>query len=166
MKYPSFHDELASEESFYVNIFKPYIKSLGWDVIFLRYNNDVGIFDMMQRKYDIDAIVDTGSKNVSVSLKVVKKQYNNIFFETVSNCSTGTTGWGYYSAADYICYAMDAKEQYLLIFFKASDIRRLNIEQYPVAYGKTYINGRLVYETKGHLIPITNFENNIVKLDK
>jgi len=86
-----FEDDLALEERFYNDIFKPWLNSRGNDSIFIRFNSDNIVYEALQKKNDIDVVLDNGKENISLSLKTVRRIYDRIFFETISNCNT--TQW-------------------------------------------------------------------------
>jgi hypothetical protein len=119
---------------------------------------------MLQKKFDIDIVTDNGKKNSTVSLKVRRQYYPDIFFETVSNCTKCTPGWGIYSMADFVCYCMPKDNKWLLIFFTIQDIKNLDITRYPIRYGSTYVKGRLAYKTEGRVIPLADFKNRVISI--
>jgi len=156
-----FKDDIFLEERFYNEIFKPWLNGRGNDSIFIRYNTNNIIYETLQKKHDIDIVLDNGKENITLSLKTVRKIYNRIFFETISNCNKETPGWGYYSKADQIIYSMgDFQNGFISKAFKISDIIILNINEYPKGYGRTFNNeNELLYETEGRLIPFKDFKH-------
>ena len=154
-----FEDDLQLEENFYNNIFKPWLNSRGNDSIFIRFNSQNIVYESLQKKYDIDIVLDNGKENITLSLKTVRNVYKKIFFETISNCNKGTPGWGYYSKADWIIYSMGG--------FTTGFISRafqlplsVEIEDYPKGYGETKNNsGEIIYKTEGRLIPWVDFKH-------
>ena len=85
-----FKDDLILEEKFYNKIFKPWLNGRGNDSVFIRFNSKNIIYENLQKRNDIDVILDNGEENLTLSLKTVRKIYDRIFFETISNCTTGT----------------------------------------------------------------------------
>jgi hypothetical protein len=148
------------EENFYNEFFKKWLLNKGYNPIWVYYDENNLTYKELQKKNDIDVIIDDGYKNISLSLKTVKAIYNDIFFETVSNCNKGTPGWGFYSKADYIIYTMGyATKNYKIYKFKISDILdQLNIEDYP----KRYVSTENKYKTEGRKIPLTAFKNKLI----
>ena len=163
-----FKDDLKLEEKFYNEIFKEWLNSRGNDSIFIRFNSDNIVYETLQKKNDIDIILDNGIENIALSLKTVRKKYNSIFFETVSNCTKQTRGWGYYSRADYIIYSMgDFDVGFDSIAFKISDVLKLDIEKYSIGYGKTFDkDNNLLYKTEGRIIPIKDINHSILFQNK
>lgn len=159
----NFYTALRQEEAFYNNYLKPYLKNKNIDSIFIRYSLEEKsiVYKFFQKENDIDCILDDKQKNFTVSLKVVSHNYNQIFFETISNTTKNTKGWGLYSKADYIVYAMKDKEHYRCIKFKKDDIlEKLDLTKYKVRYGETRDNnGKLLYKTEGVLIPLSDFKH-------
>ncbi|MCW7076399.1 MAG: hypothetical protein OCU18_03795 [Candidatus Syntrophoarchaeum sp.] len=157
-----FEDDLALEEKFYNDIFKPWLNSRGNDSIFIRFNSDNIVYEALQKKNDIDVVLDNGKENISLSLKTVRKIYDRIFFETISNCNTNTPGWGIYSKADWIVYSMgDFDNGFVCRCFKLDNI--VNIDNYSKAYGETRDRlGNLLYKTEGRLIPWSDFQHALL----
>lgn len=160
----SFKDDLKLEERFYIEIFKPWLNKQGRDSIFIRFNSDNIVYESLQKKYDIDVVLDDGEKNIALSLKTVRKKYDRIFFETISNCNKNTLGWGYYSRADWIIYSMGSFENgFSSIAFQISDIMKLDLENYNKGYGETKDSfGNLLYKTEGRLIPLKSFKHRVL----
>jgi len=159
-----FEDDLNLEEEFYNKVFKPWLNHRGNDSIFIRFNSNNIVYESLQKKNDIDIVLDNGKENISLSLKTVRKVYDRIFFETISNCNTGSAGWGIYSKADWIVYSMmrDLGNGFLCRAFRLSSIPA-QLEYYAKGYGKTMDrNGRLLYRTEGRLIPWTDFKHKIL----
>jgi len=156
----SFKEDYAIEENFYKTFFKQYLLNKGFNLIWIYYDEENIIHKELQKKNDIDLIIDNGKKNISLSLKTVNKIYENIFFETISNCNINTLGWGYYSKADYIIYTMGYEnKKYKIYKFKTNDIlNNLDLENYKIGYGYT---GNL-YKTEGRLIPLKDFKHEII----
>jgi len=158
-----FREDLKLEDDFYNLVFKPWLISRGNDSIFIRYESKNSIYSVLQRRYDIDVIVDTGRENIALSLKTVRRVRNDIFFETVSNCNTNSPGWGIYSKADWIVYSMgDFDNGFISWAFKLSSIPPV-IDKYPKKYGRTWDNkGRLLYKTEGYIIPLADFKHELL----
>lgn len=163
-----FKDDLNLETRFYNEIFKPYLNSRGNDSIFIHFNSNSIVYESLQKKHDIDIILDNGKENITLSLKTVRKIYSLIFFETISNCNKNTPGWGYYSKADWIIYSMgDFENGFISKAFKISALAQLNLENYKLGYGKTYNkNGQLLYKTEGRLIPWEDFKNTNLQINR
>ena len=156
----SFQEDLKFEEDFYYNIFRPWLDSQGTGSIFIHFNSGHIVYEALQKKDDIDVILDNRKENISLSLKTVRKKYDRIFFETISNTNTGSQGWGYYSKADFIVYSMKADNSFTAYCFKLLDIHILSLDQYQIAYGKTYDkSGNMLYKTEGRLIPLSDFKH-------
>lgn len=157
-----FEEDLKFEEQFYQKVFKPWLNSRNNDSIFIHFNSDNIVHEELQKKNDIDVILDNGAENFTLSLKTVRKIYQRIFFETISNCNTGSPGWGIYSKADFIVYSMGNFETgFISRCFKLKDIS--GIEKYPVAYGQTLDKaGNVLYKTEGRLIPWIAFTNKVL----
>ncbi|HHT9136515.1 MAG TPA: hypothetical protein ACFYEK_04635 [Candidatus Wunengus sp. YC60] len=155
-----FKDDLALEEQFYNDVFKPWLNSRGNDSIFIRFNSESIIYESLQKKNDIDIVLDNGVQNISLSLKTVRKTYNSIFFETISNCNTGSPGWGLYSKADFIIYSMCKPDgAFVCRCFKLDEIPSA-YEKYPQRYGETKDDfGKFLYKTEGRLIPWKDFKH-------
>jgi len=158
-----FKEDLALEEKCYKQIIKPLLILKKIDSIFIRYSKDESnlVYNTLQKKHDIDIVLDNEKKNFTISIKTVRKIYKYIFFETIKNTNTGAKGWGYYTLADYIFYVMlkeGSFDNYKLSVFKPETVRTLNINKYKKAYGKTYANNILLYATEGRLIPLTDFK--------
>jgi len=153
-----FNDDLALEEKFYDKVFKPWLNSRGNDSIFIRFNSDNIVYESLQKKNDVDVVLDNGKENISLSLKTVRRVYDRIFFETISNCNTGSSGWGIYSKADWIIYSMgNFRDGFISRRFKIIDIP--DFTSYPKRYGETKNKkGILLYKTEGRLIPWTDFQ--------
>ena len=137
----SFAKDLELEKKCWEKLIKPYFKNYSpWWV-----KNDL-------QSFDIDFILMKTRKKISFSLKVVRKMYNNIFFETVKNTNTKKSGWGFYSKADYICYVFNFPNDPKIIIFQKENILKLNLKEFPEAegYNSSYI-------TLGKLIPISKF---------
>lgn len=159
----SFKSDLKLEEEFYNKIFKKWLNSQGKDSIFIRFNSDNIVYESLQKKYDIDVVLDNGIKNISLSLKTRRKKYNDIFFETISNCNKNTQGWGYYSRADWIIYSMgDFKDGFISYAFTTKEVLKLDLKKYPIRYGETKDNGKLLYRTEGRIIPFRDFKHYIL----
>jgi len=158
-----FGSDLKLEEEYYNKVFKPWLNSRGNDSIFIRFNSNNIIYELLQKKNDVDIILDNGTENISLSLKVRRSCYNDIFFETISNCNKNTPGWGYYSKADFIVYSMgDFINGFLSILFNPADVKKLNLEKYKIQYGKTYNNNKLLYKTEGRIIPFSDFKHTLL----
>ncbi len=157
-----FRDDLNLEKKFYTQIFKPWLNSRGNDSVFIRFNAGSVVYESLQKKRDIDVILDNGRANVSLSLKTQRKKWPSIFFETISNCNKNTPGWGFYSAADWIIYSMgDFENGFVCRCFKLSAIQ--NPKNYPKGYGKTRsTTGQILYKTEGRLIPWEDFQHNLL----
>ena len=157
-----FKDDLKLEERFYNDVFKPWLNSRGNDSIFIRFNSNNIVYEALQKKNDIDVVLDNGKDNISLSLKTQRKIWSSIFFETISNCNTGTLGWGIYSKADWIVYSMgDFDNGFICRCFKLKDI--VNASKYRKAYGKTKDKlGKLLYQTEGRLIPWADFQHKLL----
>jgi len=157
-----FKDDLALEEKFYKEIFKPWLNGRGNDSIFIRFNSDNIVYEALQKKNDIDVVLDNGKENTSLSLKTVRKVYDRIFFETISNCNTSSPGWGIYSKADWIIYSMGEFDRgFISRSFKLNEIPLW--ENYQKGYGKTTDQyGKLLYKTEGRLIPWTDFRHHLL----
>jgi len=160
------------EANFYHKAYKHYLDFMGIDCIYVRYDDNSPIYQDLQKKNDIDIITDDGHKNMTISLKVVKAIYKQIFYETISNCNKNTPGWGIYSKADRIDYSMGdyskgfPTEFKLIQFTKDNILNVLNLTKYPKGYGETRdIFGNLLYRTEGCLIPIRDFEHEIIYLN-
>ena len=151
----SFKYDLNMEEEFFQKIFKPYLLGKKYNLIWIYYDENNVVYKDLQKQNDIDIILDTGEKNITLSLKTVRKNYKNIFFETISNCNTMSKGWGYYSKADFIIYTFGYPEKIESYKFKISDVLKLDIEKYSKGYGQT----EGLYKTEGRLIPLCDFEN-------
>lgn len=154
-----FNNDLKLEEKFYNEIFKPWLNSRGNDSIFIRFNSNSIIYEDLQKKNDIDVILDNGKENVTLSLKTVRKVYSKIFFETVSNNNKKTPGWGIYSKANYIIYSMgNFQKGFICRSFRLADVPEPN--NFPIGWGETRDKyGNLLYKTKGRLIPWSAFEH-------
>ena len=159
----TFKQDLNLEEQFYRKIFKPYLNSRNKDSIFIHFNSNSIVYQDIQKEHDIDIILDNGKENITISLKTRRKNYgNDIFFETVSNCNTGSLGWGYYSKADYIVYSIMLKNCISFVF-KLADVLVLDIKKYPKKYGQTRgFNNNLLYQTEGRIIPLHDFKHTII----
>lgn len=157
-----FEDDLKLEERFYNEIFKPWLNSEGNDSIFIRFNSNNIVYEALQKKNDIDVIIDNGKENISMSLKTVRGVYKQIFFETISNCNTNSLGWGIYSKADWIIYSMgDFTNGFICRSFKLNSIPYY--EEYKKGYGETKNKfGEVLYKTEGRLIPWADFEHHIL----
>lgn len=157
-----FEDDLAFEERFYNEVFKPWLNSRGNDSVFIRFNSSSIIYEDLQKKNDIDVVLDNGKENITLSLKTVRKVYDRIFFETISNDSKNTPGWGIYSKADFIVYSMGNFDSgFTSRSFRLCDIP--DVDSFPVGWGETRDrNGNLMYRTKGHLIPWTAFKHHVL----
>lgn len=155
-----FKQDLALEEQFYNNIFKPWLNSRGNDSIFVRFDSSNIIYESLQKKNDIDVVLDNGKENIALSLKTVRKVYGSIFFETISNCNTGSPGWGLYSKADFIIYSMRKSDNsFISRCFKITSIPHW--DDYPKGWGQTFDDfGQLMYKTEGHLIPWKDFKHH------
>ena len=155
-----FKDDLKIEERFYCDFFKPWLNSRGNDSIFIRFNSDNIIYEALQKKNDIDVVLDNGKENISLSLKTQRKIWPSIFFETISNYNTKTPGWGLYSKADFIIYSMMKTEGgFVCRCFKLEDIPAW--EKYPLRYGETRdCFGKILYKTEGRLIPWKDFKHH------
>jgi len=165
MKLANFHEDLALESRFY-RVVKKHYNEKGCDCVFLHYNGGKSMLEAMQRKHDIDVIVDDGIKNTTLSLKATRKPYPSIFFETISNCTTGTHGWGLDSEADEVCYGMQVDGNWFLLFFKLQQLRDI-YRRYPAYRSCTKNNkGEVLYETEGHPIPLSAFKKRIVKIEQ
>ena len=164
----SFSEDLKFERDFYHEIFKPWLNSRGNDSIFIHFDSKSIIYEALQKTNDIDVILDNKRKNISLSLKTVRKIYDRVFFETISNCATRSSGWGFYSQADWIVYSMgDFQAGFTSKCFKIKDIVKLSLEKYPKGYGKTYDrNNNLLYKTEGRLIPFTDFKHYVLFQDR
>lgn len=160
----AFSDDLKLEEDFYNRIFKPYLNSRNNDSVFIRFNSKNVVYESLQKEYDIDIVLDNGKDNITLSLKTVRKLYSQIFFETISNCTKGTLGWGYYSKADYIVYSMgDFVNGFFSVSFKTNDIIKIDVNNFKVGYGKTFSNsGKLLYKTEGRLVPLSKFKHIVL----
>jgi len=155
-----FKDDLQLEDDFHRKIFKPWLDSRGNDSIFIHFNSTNIVYESLQKKYDIDVVLDNGKENITLSLKTVRKVYPRIFFETVSNCTKNTPGWGFYSKADWIIYSMgDFRDGFISRAFKLP--LNVDIESYsPPKYGETKNNyNEILYETEGRLIPWNDFKH-------
>jgi len=152
-----FKDDLILEEKFYNKIFKPWLNGRGNDSVFIRFNSKNIIYENLQKRNDIDVILDNGEENLTLSLKTVRKIYDRIFFETISNCTTGTPGWGIYSKADWIVYSMgDFTKGLICKCFKIKNVP--DFQNYPIGYGETRDGSKnLLYKTEGRLIPWKDF---------
>jgi len=167
----SFSEDLDLEYKFYDKYFRKYLSDKGYGEIYIWWDDKNIIHQELQKKKDIDVVIENRAekKNISLSLKVVRHIYEQIFFETVSNIGKKTPGWGYYSQADWIVYAMgDYRNGFPSHFkihkFKKDDVLKLNINNYPIGYGKTYDSaGNLLYRTEGRLIPLSDFDNELIK---
>ena len=154
------NEDFKLEEDFYNRIFKNYLTSRNNDSIFIRFNSKNIIHQELQKKNDIDVILDNGQENITLSLKTVRKVYKQIFFETISNCTKGTPGWGYYSKADYIVYSMgNFDDGFYSLSFVTRDVLQLDIDAYKPGWGKTYEYDKLLYKTEGRLIPLKDFKH-------
>lgn len=113
-------------------------------------------------------MTDNTNTNNTISIKTTRKMYSSIFFETIKNTNTNEKGWGFYSKADYIFYTWTNYgvthnlNEYRIISFKLSDILKLDLYKYNVGYGFTKLNGKVIYKTKGRLIPIEDFKFKIL----
>jgi hypothetical protein len=161
-----FKEKNNIEQEFYDKYFSVYLKSKNYNVIFIRYTEqENSIYNKLQKLDDIDVIVDDGKKNISFSLKTVIPVYQNIFFETISNCSKDTPGWGFYSKADYIIYTWGFPENMRTISFKCADVLKLELKKYNTGYGYTHdVNGNLLYKTEGQLVPCKDFPHKEINL--
>lgn len=159
---------LNTETAFFNNVFAPIMKSYGLKVVFVHPSSVAfagslikRVFNSLQKNGDIDAIYDDGVTNTAISLKVRNIDYSDIFFETVSNTIKKTPGWGIYSQADKIWYAMRQvshfDDDYRIIIFSPTVIRELNLSVYPIKYGKTTIESSIAYRTEGVVIPLSDF---------
>jgi hypothetical protein len=156
----SFYDKLKYEEFFYNNYFKKFLVKLNYDVVFVRYNSSDFIYKEFQKKHDIDVIIDNGVRNISLSLKTTTYKPEYIFFEVVSNCNKNTEGWGYYSRADFIVNCFNyPKCNHVISFRKNKVLKLINERKYRIGYGKTYLNNKVIYKTKGFIIPLSDFEH-------
>jgi len=161
----NFNDDLKIEEEFYNKYFRQYLIDKRYDLIYIRYDDKNIIHKELQKKNDIDVIIDTGKTNISLSLKTVRNIYQTIFFETVGNENTGSKGWGYYSKADWIIYSMGNyinghfPDKFDIYKFKTEDILKLDIDNYQTVYGHTYSGRKLLYRTVGKKIPLADFNN-------
>jgi len=115
------------------------------------------VYEALQKKNDIDVVLDNGKENISLSLKTQRKIWPSIFFETISNCNTKTPGWGIYSKADFIVYSMMKPDGgFVCRCFKLDVIPDWG--KYPQGYGETRDRfGKTLYKTEGHLIPWKDF---------
>ena len=145
---------------------------MGIDCIYVRYDDNSIIYQNLQKKNDIDIITDDGHKNMTISLKCVRKIYPRIFYETISNCNKKTPGWGIYSKADVIVYSMGNYDHgfpmnfLLTVFHKEDILKTLDINKYPKGYGETRdFQGNLLYKTEGRLIPIKDFKHKPIYLN-
>ncbi|MEA1884925.1 MAG: hypothetical protein U9N62_10455 [Thermotogota bacterium] len=154
-----FKDDLQLEERFYSEVFKPWLNNRGSDSIFIRFNSDNIVYEALQKKNDIDVVLDNGKENISLSLKTVRRIYDRIFFETISNCNKNTPGWGFYSKADWIIYSMgNFRDGFISRRFQIKDVPDVN--NYCKGYGETKDKHEaLLYKTEGRLIPWIDFKN-------
>jgi len=157
-----FEDDLKLEDKFYDEVFKPWLNNRGNDSIFIRYNSKNIIYENLQKQNDIDVVLDNGKDNITLSLKTQRKIWPSIFFETISNCNTGSPGWGIYSKADYIIYSMgNFTDGFICRYFKLKSI--IDWEKYKKGYGETKgIYGQVFYRTEGRLIPWTDFKHSLL----
>lgn len=153
-----FQTDLKLEDRFYDEVFKKWLNNQNFDSIFVRFNSKNIIYETLQKKNDIDIILDNGKENITLSLKTQRKIWKSIFFETVSNCNKGTPGWGYYSKADWIIFSMgDFKDGFICRAFKLP--LNINVKKYPKRYSKTFDKkGNILYKTEGRIIPFTDFK--------
>lgn len=165
----SFDEDNQLEKDCYKRIIKPWLDAKGWKHVFIYYSkNPSSAYHILQKKNDIDIIADDGNKNVLISMKTVKSIYKKIFFETIKNTTTRELGWGYYTKADLMFYVMLDKgkfDNYEIFIFDPKEIKELDVNSYPVAYGQTYRSNsdELLYETEGRLIPIDKIKLGIQK---
>ena len=159
-----FKEDLKLEKEFYEKVFKPWLNSRGNDSIFIHFNSNSIVYESLQKKHDIDVVLDNRKENTSLSLKTVRKVYSRIFFETISNCNKNTPGWGYYSKADWIVYSMrDFHNAFISRAFKLSALSNLIIDNYPIGYGETRNNyDEILYKTEGRLIPWEDFKHGLL----
>jgi hypothetical protein len=151
-----FDEDTKLEEDFFYTVFKPYVEKRGEKCIFIHYTCTDSIYDMLQKKKDIDVITDNGKRNISYSLKTVKEIYPKIFIETISNTTKNTPGWAFYSEADYLVYTMGFPGNILCRRFPVSSMVSLELRngKYKKGYGETRDkNGKLLYRTEGKLVP-------------
>ncbi len=152
-----------SEKVFCHKIFEPWLDTCGNISIFANYSANSIIYTLPEKGDDIDLVLHNWSGTVSVSVKVREKSYTDIFFETISNCSTDSLGWGYTSTADIILYCVGFATPISTTYaFNIVDARGLNIDKYPKRFGTTNIFLKTLYSTEGRIIPFCAFKHEIL----
>jgi hypothetical protein len=178
MSNSNFYEDLEFEKCCYNYIIKPFLNKKGYDTVFIHADDkksDKYLINIIQKKKDIDCIVDDGKRNLNISFKAVRGIYTKIFFETIKNTNTNEKGWGYYSEADIVLYLMtninnmSAFKDWLnmpnmkwkMYTFNIKDITSyLNVYSYEQAEGSTKdSDGKIMYYTLGRLIPISDFKH-------
>jgi len=174
MRVVEFKEAKEKEERFFKKFFYPRMVKAGIPVTYLRHNRNnkknsaQELINLLQKK-DVDCILDTWTGNVTVSLKVVRKLWKNIFFEMVSNDKKGTPGWGKYCEADIVCYAMPLdkdKKRYRMHLFNIEDVKALDVLKFPKAFAQTPVNKdrTKTYMSEGRLIPLDLFPHLVLEI--
>jgi len=114
--------------------------------------------DPESRLRDVDFIWTTSRGRYQIEVKTEQRFTGNVFLETVSNTSTGSTGWFESSAADYIAQGfLDDRRWYL---YSLRDLRRA-VEpirrELKIARART-LAPRGGYRTEGILLPIASLQ--------
>lgn len=173
----SFKLDAKLEADFYDMGLRPYLMNHQIDSVFMRCNSET-ICEILQKEKDINVIGDNKEINWTLSLKVVRNNYKQIFWETIKNTNTNENGWGLYSEATKIGYSMpiDVKiyddKRYAYAFemhvFDNKNILLLKPDevQYKVGWGETRNwKGKLLYKTKGLLIPLKVFPHKTIQIN-
>lgn len=111
--------------------------------------------DPSYQERDIDFVWHTRHWRLSIDVKAERRMRENLFIETVSNCTKHTPGWVYKSGADLIAYTFLDKQ---LVFVFDLPLMRAFLRENASLYrghAKTTKDGKLQYETEGALVPVT-----------
>lgn len=151
------------ENIFYHKMFEPWLDSCENNSMFMNYSSDDIIYSLPEKGDNIDFILCNWSGIMSVSVKVREKYYQDIFFETTSNCNNGSAGWGFTSSADIILYCVGIETPVsTTIAFDIADVRKLNINRYAKRFGTTNIFLKTFYRTEGRIIPFSEFKHEVL----
>jgi len=125
----NFDADVKLEQDGYDYLLHPEWLKKGEDTVFMRVNGEA-ICEKLQKKADIDAIVDTRVRNHTRSIKIIRNYYNPIFWEAVKNSNSGDPGWGLYTKAQEVWYCTPTDFSYCkryainfrVIVFKPQDV--------------------------------------------
>jgi hypothetical protein len=151
------------ENVFCTNIFEPYLDSAENTSEFINYRSSDITYSDPEVGEDIDLVLCNWSGFLSISLKIRKEPYKDIFFETISNCTTGSIGWGYSSDADIFVYCTGFNTPKSTAYvFNIDTVRKLDINSYPKRYGITTTGLLSLYKTEGRIIPFRDFDHKVL----